>query len=89
MAELVFGRQADAFLTELESDPARASLLRRINSNLDVLEADPTDIRCRRHRFASIDIWGMSFVFGFEDWLITRRPGGGDEVIVHTISLSP
>jgi hypothetical protein len=89
VAELVFGHQADAFLTELVGDPARTNLLGRINSNLDVLEADPTDVQCRRHRFASLDIWGMSFVFDSEDWLITWRPGEGDEIIVHTISLSP
>jgi hypothetical protein len=89
VAELVFGHQADAFLTELEGDSERANLLGRINSNLDDLEADPTDIRCRRHRFASIGVWGISFVFDSENWLITWRQGEGDEVIIHTISLSP
>ena len=38
----------------LEETPSRHDLLGRINTALDMLEADPLDARCRRRRFQNI-----------------------------------
>ena len=70
MAELLFEEHADAALSALESDPARARLLERINEVLDLLEADPGDRRVRRRRYHTVKCWGVPVSGDGEGWLL-------------------
>lgn len=70
MAELLFEEHADATLSALESDPARARLLERINAVLDILEADPGDRRVRRRRYHLVEAWGVPVSGDGEEWLV-------------------
>jgi hypothetical protein len=92
MAVLVFSEQADDMLDELEATPTRVNLLGRINSALDLLESDPTDIRCRRRRFQNIGCWAISVEADTNEWLILWEEGdagSSDTVIVRAINPAP
>ena len=89
MAQLLFGPQADGFLAELETDPAGASLLAKLNSALDRLEESPGDAWCRRHRYQNIGVWGIAVVNRGDSWLILWEEGRGDSVHVHAITPAP
>lgn len=70
MAILYLSDQANNLLDELEETPSRHDLLGRINIALDMLEADPTDARCRRRRIQSIGCWGITVLHHGGDWRI-------------------
>lgn len=89
MATLVFSPEADDELTRLENDPGQDHLVARIHTALDVLEADPGDVRNRRRRFNTIGVWGIAIVAGDEEWLILWEPADGDDVVVHHIIPAP
>ena len=89
MATLLFSGQADDMLTALEADPARALLVGRLHTALDLLEADPGDVRCRRRRFQGIGVWGIPVVVDEEEWLILWEPGEGGDAIVQAIAPAP
>lgn len=85
MATLLFAPEADKFLTELEATPTRVELLGKINTALDLLERDPSDIRCRRRRFSNIGCWAISLEAERTDWLILWEEDETGSVIVRAI----
>lgn len=91
MAELAFSPEADQVLTTMEGDPSQQHCAARLHSALDVLEADPGDVRNRRRRFATIGLWAIAVVCGEEEWLILWEPldDGGDVVLDHHIVPAP
>ena len=89
MAELRFDPRADQLLADLESDlPGSEALLRKLNSALDRLEADPGDAWCRRRRYQNIGVWGIAVVHTDKEWLILWEPLD-DAVVVHAIVPAP
>jgi hypothetical protein len=89
VAELVFSPEADQVLSRLEADEIQRGCAARLNSALDLLEADPGDVRNRRRRFNTIGLWGIGVVCGDEEWLILWEPGDDDVVIVHHVIPAP
>lgn len=89
MAELLFSPEADEVLTRLEADERQSRCAARINSALDLLEADPGAARSRRRRFNTIGLWGIAVVCDEEEWLILWEPQDDDVVIVHHIVPAP
>ncbi len=91
MAILYFSDQANDLLDELEETPSRHDLLGRINTALDMLEADPLDARCRRRRFQNIGFWGIMVFHHEGDWLILweERDEACAEVDVRAITRDP
>ena len=89
MATLLFSAQADDMLAALEADPARALLVGGLHVALDLLEAEPGDVRCRRRRFQSIGVWGIPVVVDDEEWLILWEPGSGSDGIIQAITPAP
>ena len=91
MTDLYFSEQANALLEQLESTPSRQHLLGRINTALDVLEADPHDVRCRRRRFDTIGCWAITVISNDGDWLIlwSERNELATEVNVRAITPDP
>lgn len=89
MAELVFSPEADEVLTRMEADEGQARCAARLNTALDLLEADPGDARNRRRRFNTIGLWGIAVVCGDDEWLILWEPQDGDLVVVHHIVPAP
>ena len=59
MAELVFSPEADEVLNRMETDETQRVCAGRLNTALDILEADPGDARNRRRRFqrAGVPRW--------------------------------
>lgn len=89
MAGLTFSPEADDALSRLEADPATELCARRINTALDLLEADPGDARNRRRRFNTIGLWGVPVICGDDEWLILWEAGPEDDVTVHHIVSAP
>lgn len=89
MATLLFSAQSDNMLTALEADPDRALLVGRLHVALDLLEANPGDVRCRRRRFQSIGVWGIPVTVDDDEWLILWEPGEGSDVIIQVITPAP
>lgn len=89
MAELLFSPEADTVLAHMEADERQRRCAARLNSALDLLEADPGDARNRRRRFNTIGLWGIAVVCGDEEWLILWEPGDDGAVIVHHIIPAP
>lgn len=89
MAELAFSPEADDVLTSLEADASQERCAARLNSALDLLEADPGAARNRRRRFDTIGLWGIAVVCGDDEWLILWEPLEVDVVMVHHIVPAP
>lgn len=89
MAELAFSPEADDVLTSMEADDGRRSCAARLNSALDLLEADPGDAHNRRRRFHRIGLWGIAVICGDDEWLILWEPLEDDVVMVHHIVPAP
>jgi hypothetical protein len=89
VADLVFSPEADDVLTRMEADERRARCAARLNTALDLLEADPGDARNWRRRFHTIDLSGIAVVCGDEEWLILWEPQEDDLVVVHHIVPAP
>ncbi len=89
MAELVFSPEADSVLNALEVDGGQRHCAARLNSALDVLEADPGDVRNRRRRFNTIGLWGIAVICGDDEWLILWELHESDVVMVHHIVPAP
>lgn len=86
MAELLWGPEASATFGELDATPAKAKLVDRLNEALDMLEENPGDAVCRRHRFQNIGVWGISAVAAGEEWMILWEPAENPEdVVIHAI----
>ncbi len=90
MVELIFGPQADDFLTDLEAkvDGHSQRLLGRLHTALDRLELNPGDETCRRRRLhiGRHERWAIPVVSDNEDWLILWKPGTQTgEVVVDVI----
>lgn len=85
MATLLFAPEADEFLSELEKTPTRVGLLCEINIALDLLERDPSNVRCRRRRFSNIGRWAISLEAERTEWLILWEEGDEGFVIVRAI----
>ena len=84
MAELVFSPEADEVLNRIEADEAQRICVGRLNTALDILEADPGDARNRRRRFQTIGLWGVPVVCGDDEWLILWEQQD-DTIVVHHI----
>ena len=89
MAELAFSPEADDVLTSLETDPSRQLCVARLNSALDLLEADTGDAVNRRRRFNTIGPWGIAVICGDDECLILWEPLEDDVVMVHHIVPAP
>lgn len=91
MAVLKFSPEADAYLTELESETRTWDCAARVNSALDRLEENPGASVNRGRRFQSVDLWGIPLRCDEDDLLILwgYHPGEDDTVIVHYIGLAP
>lgn len=89
MALLLFAPEADELLTELEATPTRVGLLREINTALDLLERDPSDVRCRRRRFSNIGCWAIAVEAEGTQWLLLWEEGEEDAVVVRANVPSP
>ena len=90
MPGLVYSKQADEMLNELDADSARALLTSRIHSALDLLEENLGAASCRRRRFDNIGAWGIPVSAKDEDWLILWEPyGDGSETLVSAIIPAP
>lgn len=89
MAGLAFSPEADDLLTSMEADEVQRNCAARINSALDLLEADPGDARNRRRRFNTIGLWGIAVICGADAWLILWEPLEDDVVMVHHIVPAP
>jgi hypothetical protein len=89
MATLLFAPEADLFLSELEVAPTRIRLLGEINTALDLLEQDPSDVRCRRRRFSNIGCWAISLEAERTEWLILWEEAQDGSVIVRAIVPAP
>lgn len=88
MAELVFSPEADEVLNRMEADETQRVCAGRLNSALDILEADPGDARNRRRRFQTIGLWGIPVVCGDDEWLILWE-AQEDMTVVHHIVPAP
>ncbi|HET6965294.1 MAG TPA: hypothetical protein VFH58_11015 [Acidimicrobiales bacterium] len=88
MAELVFSPEADEVLNRMEADETQRACAGRLNSALDILEADPGDARNRRRRFQTIGLWGIPVVCGDDEWLILWE-AQEDIVVVHHVVPAP
>lgn len=88
MAELVFSPEADEVLNRMEADETQRACAGRLNSALDILEADPGDTRNRRRRFQTIGLWGIPVVCGDDEWLILWE-AQEDIVVVHHVVPAP
>lgn len=88
MAELVFSPEADEVLNRMEADETQRACAGRLNSALDILEADPGDARNRRRRFQTIGLWGIPVVCGDDEWLILWE-AQEDMTVVHHIVPAP
>ncbi|MGK2957337.1 MAG: hypothetical protein ACSLFB_02800 [Acidimicrobiales bacterium] len=88
MAELTFSPEADDALSSIEADAGQQGCSARLNSALDLLEADPGDAPNRRRRFNTIGPWGIAVVCG-DEWLILWEPIENDVVMVHHIVPAP
>ncbi|MDZ7732995.1 MAG: hypothetical protein U5R31_07630 [Acidimicrobiia bacterium] len=86
MAELLFSPEADESLSALERDPKFATLVGKIHAALDLLEADPGDVRCRRHRYQNVGVWGMVVSAEGEQRQIYWEPVEEELVHVHAIT---
>jgi len=84
VAELVFSPEADEVLNRIEADEAQRICVGRLNTALDILEADPGDARNRRRRFQTIGLWGVPVVCGDDEWLILWEQQD-DTIVVHHI----
>lgn len=73
----------------MEVDPAWRRCVGRIHQALDLLEADPGDVRNRRRRFMTIDLWASAVFCDDSEWLILWEPGDGEDVVVHHIVKAP
>ncbi len=89
MAELAFSPEADDVLSRLEADVRQQRCAARINSALDLLEADPGNVRNRRRRFNTLSLWGIVVLCDDDEWLILWELGDSDTVIVHHIVPAP
>ena len=89
MATLLFSPEADELLNELEATPTRVRLLGQINTALDLLENDPSDVRCRRRRFSNIGCWAISFEADSTEWLILWEEGEEGAIVVRAIVPAP
>ena len=89
MATLLFSPQANEFLNEIDATPTRVDLLRTLNTALDLLERDPSDVRCRRRRFSNIGCWAIALEADHTEWLILWEEGEGDSVVVRAITRAP
>ena len=89
MAELVFSPEADDVLTRMEADESQRHCAARINTALDLLEADPGDAGNRRRRFNTIGLWGIAVICGDDEWLILWERQADDVVMVHHIVPAP
>ena len=91
MADLYFSEQADTLLDELERSPTRKNLLIRLNVALDMLEANPRDIRCRRRRFDSFGCWAITVTSNEGEWIILweERDETASIVAVRAITADP
>lgn len=69
----------------MEADEGQAPCVARLNTALDLLEADPGDARNRRRRFNTLGLRGVAVVCGDDEWLILWEPQDADVVIVHHI----
>lgn len=88
MAELVFSPEADEVLNRMEADETQRACAGRLNSALDILEADPGDARNRRRRFQTIGLWGIPVVCGDDEWLILWE-AQEDIIVVHHVVPAP
>jgi hypothetical protein len=86
---LAFSPEADDVLTSMEADADRRHCAARLNSALDLLEANPGDERNRRRRFNTIGLWGIAVVCGDDEWLILWEPTEDNTVMVHHIVPAP
>lgn len=84
MAELAFNAEADAALTALENDPARAHLLDRIMDTLQQIADEAPPVHVRQRRCQQHDVWGVAVRTADDDYLILWSDTTG-EVIVHYI----
>lgn len=89
MTELLFSRQANSVLDELEKDPAKALLIGRMHTALDELEKNPGSVHRRRRRFANIGVWGIPVIANDEEWLILWDQPDEDSVVVRAIVPAP
>lgn len=89
MATLAFSPEADDLLTRMEADPSQQRCAARLNSALDLLEAEPGDARNRRRRFNTMGVWGIAVVCGDDEWLILWEPLDDEVVMVHHIVPAP
>ena len=89
MVSLSFAPEADEFLSELEVTPTGIRLLGEINTDLDLLERDPSDVRCRRRRFSNIVCWAISLEIERQEWLILWEDSQDGSVIVRAIIPAP
>lgn len=89
MAELAFSPEADQVLTLMEADESQRHCAARLNSALDLLEADPGAARNRRRRFNTIGLWGIAVICGDDEWLILWEPLEDDVVMIHHIVPAP
>lgn len=64
-------------------------LLDRIDRALDLLEADPGDIRVRQRRFAKIGAWGIVIRDRSSDLLIIWEPGPPHPLDVNVNYIGP
>lgn len=85
MARLLFSPEADSQLTRLEADPRSSDCIGRIHSALDILEADAGDVRNRRRRLQTVELWGIAVFCRENEWLILWEPGIAEDVFVHHI----
>lgn len=76
-------------LNRLEASDGERECATRIHRALDVLEADPGDVRNRRRRFQTLDLWGIAVVCPEHEWLVLWEPRDGTVVIVHHIVPAP
>ena len=72
----------------MEADETQRVCAGRLNSALDILEADPGDARNRRRRFQTIGLWGIPVVCGDDEWLILWE-AQEDMTVVHHIVPAP
>jgi hypothetical protein len=73
----------------MEADESQRRCAARLNSALDLLEADPGAARNRRRRFNTIGSWGIAVICGDEEWPILWEPLPEDAVMVHHIVPAP
>jgi hypothetical protein len=74
VATLHFSPAAERAYRLLDADPTAGELLDRVDRMLDLLEADPGDVRVRQRRFAKIGAWGIVVRDRHADLLIIWEP---------------